>query len=111
MIGNENRWVLAIYRHDEQKKGQDEAEETNLLVNVSAKVNYADCGEENLLPSHIAKHAGRYNNFFNTVIALIKTNDSLSNLAGVDDEILKKCWILYKNNFKFKPRRPRNIII
>ena len=119
MIGSESRLVDLQYI-DMIKKKKDRAKLRRHIswsalrlacISLSAKRNCADCGEENVLPSHIAKHAGRYNNLFNTVIALIKTNDSLTNLAGLDDEILKKCWILYKKNFKFKPRRLRNIII
>ena len=74
-------------------------------ISLSAKGNCVECGEENVLPAHITKHAGRDSTIFNTILELIKTEDSLSNLAGLDIAILKRCWILYKKIFKFKPRK------
>ena len=77
-------------------------------ISLGAKAECTQCGEGNVLPSHIISHAGEDKDIFNTIFGLIRTEQSISNLAELEEETLKKCWLFYKKTFKFKPKLKMN---
>ena len=74
-------------------------------ISLGAKADCTVCGANNVLASHIVLHSEpRKKPLYETIIKLISTKDSLSNLAGLDKGILSDFWLFYKKSFKFKTR-------
>ena len=77
-------------------------------ISLGARADCAECGEESLLISHIVDHAKGKKAVYHTIIKLIATKDSISNLAGLELSTLSGFWIYYKKLFRFKMKRRLN---
>ena len=71
-------------------------------ISLGAKADCTVCGDERVLVSHILLHASTRRAIYETIMKLVATRESLTNLAGLEEETLKDFWLFYKKTFRFK---------
>ena len=117
------KFILQIGERENDKEYRDLVEEKKRIkklrktlswpllrtacIPLGAKADCGECGEKRIDLKHIITHAGENRYIYDTILKLIGTKDSVTNLAGLEMEVLRSFWIYYKKNFKFMPKKKK----